>query len=170
MSQDNIPSNEKLIADLKEVVRELWRAVDTHRHYDVYIQKLLDTPYAPVHQTSEQPIVQPPKHFDPKDSGWICPVCEGWNPLGRLQCQHPHAHETCEQEQVSRLLLTIRRQADEIRALRIGHGFRNPDALDQPSEKAAVIHNPDCVKENARIDGRDRWYMLDCDCGTDKNG
>lgn len=45
------------------------------------------------HETNEQPIAQPPKYFDPKDSGWICAVCEGWNPLGRIQCQHPHAQK-----------------------------------------------------------------------------
>lgn len=41
-----------------------------------------------------EPIEQPPKGFDSKVSGWICGVCDGWNPLGRLTCQHPHRGST----------------------------------------------------------------------------
>jgi hypothetical protein len=62
-------------------------------------------------------------HLNPEEVAWLK--------------EHLPSPETPAGEQVSRLLLTIRRQADEIRALRIGLGFKDPDALDPPAAKAA---------------------------------
>jgi hypothetical protein len=31
-------------------------------------------------------------------------------------------------------------------------------------QRQGTGHKADCPKEAARIDGRDRWYMMTCDC------
>ena len=48
-------SNEKLIEDLKEVVRVLWPSVDTRPHFDEHIRTLLSTPYTPTVETTSRP-------------------------------------------------------------------------------------------------------------------
>jgi hypothetical protein len=37
------------------------------------------------------------------------------------------------------------------------------------TQRQGTGHKADCPKEAARIDGRDRWYMMTCDC-TGKSG
>jgi hypothetical protein len=67
--------------------------------YPMSYGKLCDLyPNCECGKSKAQGIMQPPKHFDPKVSGWICDVCKGWNPLGQLQCQHPHNKKEIEEQ------------------------------------------------------------------------
>lgn len=45
-------------------------------------------------------------------------------------------------------------------------GLHKPDDYETPAPQ----HKPGCHKEGARLDGADRWYMLECDCISESEG
>lgn len=43
-------------------------------------------------------------------------------------------------------------------------GIKRPTDAELATMPSPIPHLPDCTRENARIDGRDRWYMVECTC------